>query len=663
MQKTKFENSLACIEYWPTNPFHPVIKPILETIGEFDNDFKYITGIWAYPDDFKKANNCLLQFEKYLIEKLGKKFFKKNYKIIKSFLNSRSWKSLPFEVHDDKETIYFHHSIPLRIPSKWNIFQFEDLLSLYIPFFWAGISKSELIKRKEEFKIISIILKAYFEHPSIISIVTHYEEAKKDFAKFIGGEGIKKIKVIEPFIQNQSIISLKNDKSLNHETSNLDVIRILFTGSHHGNPGNLLSRGIQYTFKFALELSKLFLEKNIDSNVELILIVPSQSRIKDYIGPEGLLEFKKEIKRVSGINYGEKNPNPKLKINYVVNRISNDEMSLLKNSTHLYPDFAATVHTSSIFEAFSSKTLYLGLRKQLSSEFTDNLHSNKQGLFIQNSSSSDWPSSITEVIEKEENIYGANLERISDLALNVLKTLSNKRLLDEILTEQSSIFQKTSNNASLKWNSHIDEISISNIYKKFFKDFGEKETLGDLFDNERAAKIQTLFYRSMYLELLKKGSDNLLDKFKFNTKKIINYSSYPHSEFSETTYKVTKFDLIIKAHVNTNSIESNAQLRDIFYIVFDIISKTKSICIENSNQIETYSIHDTYIANYYLNFLGIKKIKFALIDSFKHTIKLKIIKYKSYIFNFKNNIKKIYRGTGNKVKYYLISFISFIFRL
>ena len=669
-QKAKFENSLACIEYWPTNPYHPVIKPILDTIKEFDNDFKYITGIWAYPDDFKKANNCLLQFENYLIYKLGTQYFKKNYKVIKSFLNSRSWKSLPFEVNSNDETIYFHHSIPLRIPSKWNIFQFEDLLSLYIPYFHAGIVKRDLIERKKEFKIISTILKAYFEHPSIISIVTHYEQAKKDFTKFIGGEGIKKIKVIEPFIENKSIISLINDKNINHETSNLDVIRILFTGSHHGNPGNLLSRGIQYTFKFALELSKLLIEKNIDSKVELILVAPSQSRIEDYISSEGLLKFKKEIKRVSGINYGEKNPNPKLKINYVVNRISNDEMSLLKNSTNLYPDFAATVHTSSIFEAFSSKTLYLGLRKKLISEFTDNLHSNEQGLFIQNSSSSDWPSSITAGMEEEENIYGANLERISDLALNVLKTLSNKKVLDEILYQQSIIFQKTNYNASLKWNLHIDEVSKSEKYNKLFKDYFEKQSLGDLFANKRAAKIQTLFYRSMYLEMRKNTNPktlHLLHKFKFNTNKITNYSSYPDSKFSETTYKITKFDLIIKAHVNTNLTESNAQLRDIFYIVLDIIKKTKSICIENSNHIETYCINDTYIANYYLNFLGLKKIKFTLIDSFKHTIKLKLIKYKSYIFNFKNNIKKIimniYRGTGNKVKYYLISLISFIFRL
>ena len=133
-------------------------------------------------------------------------------------------------------------------------------------------------------------------------------------------------------------------------------------------------------------------------------------------------------------------------------------MSFLKNSTNIYPDFATTVHTASIFEAFSSKILYLGLRKKLTSEFTDNLHSNKQGLFIKNNSSPDWPSSITEGIEEEENIYGANLERISDLAFNALKTLNNKDVLDEILNQQSSIFQKTSNNASLKWNLHLDEI-------------------------------------------------------------------------------------------------------------------------------------------------------------------------------------------------------------
>ena len=106
-KKIKFENSLACIDYWAANPYHPIIKPILETIGDIDEDFKYITGVWGYPEDFKKANICILQFENYLISKLGKKFFKKNYATIKGFVNSRSWKSLPFEVSDNKETIYF----------------------------------------------------------------------------------------------------------------------------------------------------------------------------------------------------------------------------------------------------------------------------------------------------------------------------------------------------------------------------------------------------------------------------------------------------------------------------------------------------------------------------------------------------------------------------
>ena len=78
----------------------------------------------------------------------------------------------------------------------------------------------------------------------------------------------------------------------------------------------------------------------------------------------------------------------------------------------------------------------------------------------------------------------------------------------------------------------------------------------------------------MYLELLKKfnpSNNRLLEKFKYTSKEIIKYSSYPDSQFSETTYKVTKFDLIMKAHVNTNLTESNAQLRDIFYIVLDIL--------------------------------------------------------------------------------------------
>ena len=47
-----FESSLACREYWPTNPYHPIIRPILESIGEI-NEFNHITGIWACSDDFK----------------------------------------------------------------------------------------------------------------------------------------------------------------------------------------------------------------------------------------------------------------------------------------------------------------------------------------------------------------------------------------------------------------------------------------------------------------------------------------------------------------------------------------------------------------------------------------------------------------------------------
>ena len=282
----------------------------------------------------------------------------------------------------------------------------------------------------------------------------------------------------------------------------------------------------------------------------------------------------------------------------------------------------------------------------------------------------DWPSSITLGIEEEQNLYGANFERISDLASNVLKTLSNKDLLDKILNQQLLIFQKTFHDASLKWSYHIDEISKNETYNKLFKDYTERQSLGDLFDNKRAAKIQTLFYRSMYLELLKKfhPSDNsLLEKFKFNSKEIINYSSYPHSEFSETTYTVTKFDLIMKAHVNTNLTESNAQLKDIFYIMMDILSKTKSICMQNSSHIETYSLQNTYITNYYLNFLGIKKLKYSLIDSIKHTIKLKLLSYKkeyaSIIHNVKRSIINFFKEIGLNIKFYFIRLISIIFKL
>ena len=76
-------------------------------------------------------------------------------------------------------------------------------------------------------------------------------------------------------------------------------------------------------------------------------------------------------------------------------------MSFIKSSCNLYPDFAGTVHTASIFEAFSSKILYR-TRKELTSEFTDKLQSNKEGLFIQNNFLSMWPSSITEGLEENK---------------------------------------------------------------------------------------------------------------------------------------------------------------------------------------------------------------------------------------------------------------------
>ena len=638
-KKIKFENSLACIDYWAANPYHPIIKPILETIGDIDEDFKYITGVWGYPEDFKKANICILQFENYLISKLGKKFFKKNYATIKGFVNSRSWKSLPFEVSDNKETIYFHHSIPLRIPSKWNIFQFEDLLSLYLPYFHAGISKKDLIKREREFKLISKILRVYFEHPSIISIVTHYNQAKEDFIKFIGGDGVKKLKVIEPFVKkNNSIISPYENSQIKYEFLKTKKIRILFTGSHHGNPGNLLSRGIQYTLKFASDLSKILIEKNLNSIVELNLIAPSSSRIKDYIGPEGLSEFKKEIKRVSEINYGETNPNPKLKINYVVNRISNNEMSFLKDSSNLYPDFAGTVHTSSIFEAFSSKVLYLGLRKDLTSEITDELKSNEEGLFIQNNLSSNLPSSITQDLEEEQNIYGKNYEKISNLALNALNTIENKDLLDQILNQQSKLFDETSKSATLKWNSLLEDISSNNKYIAQMKDYNEELPAKNLLKFKRATKIQTIFYRNIFLATTKKFSEDqvtLFDKFKISNSKIMNYSSYPDSDFTDTTYTVSKFDLLMKVCTKTNLSEVNAQLSDIFYILLDIIPKSKSIYLENSKQTHSLTLNEKVINNYY--FPGIKKTKIKFIKSLKHTLNTKIknkllLKFIKYIY-------------------------------
>lgn len=624
-KKIQFENSLACIDYWAANPYHPIIKPILETIDDIDEEFKYITGVWGYPEDFVRANKCILQFENYLISKLGKKFFKKNYPIIKGFVNSRSWKSLPFEVSDEKKTIYFHHSIPLRIPSKWNIFQFEDLLSLYLPYFHAGISKKDLIKREKEFKLISKILRVYFEHPSIISIVTHYNQAKKDFIKFIGGDGVKKLKVIEPFVKkNNSIISPYENSQIKYEFLKTKKIRILFTGSHHGNPGNLLSRGIQYTLKFASELSKILIEKNLNSTVELNLIAPSSSRIKDYIGPEGLSEFKKEIKRVSEINYGETNPNPKLRINYVVNRISNSEMSFLKDSSNLYPDFAGTVHTSSIFEAFSSKVLYLGLRKDLTSEITDKLKSNSEGLFIQNNLSPNLPSSITQDIEEEQNIYGKNYEKISNLALIALNTIENKNLLDQVLNQQSKIFDDTSKNATLKWNSLLEDISSNDKYISGFKNYNEEVPVKNLLKFKRATKIQTIFYRNIFIGIQNKFSQDqvaLWDKFKISNSKIMNYSSYPDSNFTETTYTVSKFDLLMKVCTKTDLLEVNAQLSDIFYILLDILPKSKSIYLENSTFSHSFAFSKV-INNYY--FLGINTTKVNFIKRLKDTLNAKI---------------------------------------
>ena len=75
------------------------------------------------------------------------------------------------------------------------------------------------------------------------------------------------------------------------------------------------------------------------------------------------------------------------------------------------------------------------------------------------------------------------------------------------------------------------------------------------------------------MKTLNPATMHLLDKFKSNTNKITNYSSYPDSKFSETTYKITKFDLVLKAQVNTNQIESNAQLRDIFILLWTLFLK------------------------------------------------------------------------------------------
>ncbi len=660
-----FESSLACIEYWPTNPYHPIIRPIIESIGEI-NEFNHITGIWACSDDFKKANICLLQFENFLSLKLGKKFIKKNHKYVKRFINSRSWKSLPFEVNS-KESICFHHSIPLRIPSKWNIFQFEDLLSLYMPFFHAGITKTELEKRENEFKIISQILKVYFEHPSIILIATHYEKAKEDFINFIGGDGVKKIKVIPPFVNKNNSIS--NTSYLNKQNTD-KIIKIIFTGSHHGNPDNLLARGIQYTFKFALEISKILEDQNLDSKVELNVIAPSSTRIKDYVGLDGLSDFKKEIKRVSNINYGDRNPSPKLQINYLVNRVTDQEMSFLKNSSDLYPDFAETVHTSSIFEAFCSNTLYLGLRKELTSEFTDSLKSNNEGLFINKivdeNSSTISPSSITRGSGEENKIYGSNFEQLTILAQKVLKVINNQSLIRDILIEQSNLFQQTSNKASSIWFGQLEEISSNITYQKLFKSYNKKMLLKDLFGYERVAKLQTLFYRNMYLETRKnfyKRDVQLLEKFKNTTNTIIKSSSYPHSIFSDTTYKVSKFDLILKANVKTNIKESNAQIRDIFYILIDIFSKTKSIIIENSNHIESLSLNDIKVTNITINFLGNKKIKFTGINGLKLKFKKFLLSIKKLMKNLLQRIFIIYRNSLMKLKFITISLFSNIFRL
>lgn len=222
--------------YIPLNAFHPLYGFLLEPTGDESNiGFATLDKTLWYDLLTKNENNEALQF------------FLQDYRHRhrrKGTLEEREfWKFFDFDeaLLDEISSAQLKlvHTTPVQAGNRCFVFHLESFETAFLP--WTIESPFLLSSSPEKIQRIRKFLLDIFESPRCLAIVSHVRKTIESFELFFGSDIVNRKLTYCPIGFPASPLNVRSDRS---------NARFLFTASLHGNPNNLLARGLVPVLKF-----------------------------------------------------------------------------------------------------------------------------------------------------------------------------------------------------------------------------------------------------------------------------------------------------------------------------------------------------------------------------------------------------------------------------
>jgi hypothetical protein len=306
----------------------------------------------------------------------------------------------------------FHHTMPFATLQRPFVFHCESFVPTFFPFLQQGLGRSSAMGA--DLQWLRTVYKPKYEHQSCLAIVSHIRETLDQFSAFFESKVIdRKLTYLPVGLTERTLNRLSQRRNENSAPT------FLFTWSAHQNPNNFRLRGGAAVLRFLAE----YRSTNKPGNFIFRCAKPADENIREM-----------------GISPSEIEESGNIKIKWISEYQSDDDMLALFNKADFFLLPSANLHSASIMQAMAAGCIPVVSDTQGTSEFVSDM---EDGIVLRGVRSRVWesPPGCNVCFDWHDAFLGMERELADTLGARVfplLDSLEQQRAMREAARARAS---------------------------------------------------------------------------------------------------------------------------------------------------------------------------------------------------------------------------------